>query len=979
MLDLGRALSLLGLPVLAAAASGQGYPALEIDGGAGTSTVGGNSIAPAGDVNGDGVPDLIVGAPYTGDEPGEARIYSGATGALLRLLTGNQVNDQFGFSVSGAGDLDGDGLDDVVVGAILASPGGSISAGQAIAFSGASGAVLWTRDGAVAGDFAGYSVARVGDLDGDGVEDPAVGVRLGNNGALFDSGRVEVISGASGGPILVVNGTAQSDTLGSSLAGPGDVDGDGVPDILAGASEADPGGLTNAGRVLLISGASGATLFEFLGTGAGDRLGFSVAGVGDTNGDGVPDLFAGAPESALAGNGYVRLFSGATGAVLFTVASPLTFEEFGTSVAGAGDLNGDGVPDLLVGAPNALGVPGFPSITEAGRVQVLSGVGGAPLFNILGTNINGALGTSVSGFADVTGDGTPEFLSGEPGGFGAPGAARIHSGTNGAAVFTVQGQDAGDQFGRAAAAVGDVDGDGREDLVLGAPNADPGFLPNSGRATVHSGATGAVLLTVNGPSSSAALGTSVAGLGDVDGDGVPDFAVGSPGEFLGSGRVRVVSTATGATLLLLAGSAFGDAFGISVAGTGDLNGDGVPDLVVGANQQGSSLLGATGYARTVSGSTGAVLSTFMGTVAGGRTGAAVAGIGDANSDGVSDVAVGSPGGGFGGNPTPGLVRILSGAGGALIRQIVGTIVNERFGTSIAPAGDVDGDGLADVLIGAPSLSLPGVSNLGGAAAYSVATGAVLFGFLGQAAGEGFGASVGGGRDLDGDGAEDFLFGVPGSFGIPPGWPGDVRIRSGATGAPLFTLSGSAPGDFFGWVAAPMADATGDGVPDVLASAPFADPGGLPDTGRVRVLSLVGLPAGATPFGSGCAGTGGAVPVISTFGGAPAPGNGAFGISVAQGRGGAPALLFLASLPDPIGVPVLGCNVHLSGVVLPIPVPVLLGGAAAAPGEGFRLLGLGVPADPSLSGAQVHLQWIVVDPGSANGVFSASGALTVVLS
>ncbi|HKB15619.1 MAG TPA: integrin alpha, partial [Planctomycetota bacterium] len=323
--------------------------------------------------------------------------------------------------------------------------------------------------------------------------------------------------------------------------------------------------------------------------------------------------------------------------------------------------------------------------------------------------------------------------------------------------------------------------------------------------------------------------------------------------------------------------------------------------------------------------------------------------------------------------------IFSGAGGALIRQIVGTFVNERFGASVAPAGDVDGDGLADILIGAPNLSLPGFSNVGGAAAFSVATGAPLYVFLGLAAGESLGRSVGGGRDLDGDGAEDFLLGVPGGGGAPAVAPGQVRIHSGATGARLFTLSGTAPAEFFGWVASPMADATGDGVPDVLASSPFADPGGLTDAGSVRVLSLVGLPAGATGFGSGCAGTGGFVPTISTFGGNPTLGNAAFGISIARGPGVAPALLFLASLPDPVGVPVLGCPIHVAGVVIPFPVPVLLGGAAAAPGEGFRLLGLGIPLDPSLSGAQVHLQWIVVDPGSANGLFSATGALTVVIS
>jgi FG-GAP repeat protein len=979
MRDLGRALSVFAPLLLAAATRGQGYPALEIDGLAGVSYVGGNSIASAGDVDGDGVADLIVGAPYTFSQIGQARIYSGATGALLRLFTGSVPQDYFGNAVSGAGDLDADGLDDVVVGVIHASPGGLTAAGQAIAYSGATGAVLWTRNGTVAFEMAGYSVARVGDLNGDGVEDPAIGIVYADNGPAFAAGRVEVVSGTTGVPILSVLGAGLGDNLGASLAAAGDVNGDGTPDILAGAPGGTLPGLLNAGSVRLISGATGATLLQLQGIAAGDKLGTSVAGVGDASGDGVPDLFAGAPEPNNNGNGYVRLYSGATGAILFTLASTLLFEEFGSSVAGAGDLSGDGVPDLLVGAPKALGAPGIPQNTAAGRVQALTGLGGAPLFNVVGTNANGALGTSVAGLGDVNGDGTPDFLSGEPGALGSGGQAQVRSGTSGAPIFTFQGQETGDQFGRAAAAVGDVDGDGREDLVVGAPSADAGFIPNSGRATLHSSATGSALATLDGPASGANLGSAVAGLGDVDGDGVPDFAAGSPAENLAAGVVRVVSGATGATLLVLNGSTFGDQFGFSVAGTGDLDGDGVPDLVTGAPQGQSINVFAQGYARAHSGATGAVLGSFGGGGFSGRMGTSVAGIVDASGDGVPDVAVGAPAGaGFLSPPSPGLVRVFSGSGGGLIREIVGTFVSERFGASVAPAGDVDGDGLADVIVGAPDLSLPGASFIGGAAVYSVATGATLFGFLGQAAYERLGTCVGGGRDLDGDGAEDFLLGVPGGPGSAPPLPGEVRIRSGATGAPLLTLSGSAPGEEFGSVVVPMGDATGDGVPDVLATSPLADPVGLPDAGRARVLSLVGLPAAATPFGSACAGTGGFAPAISTFGGDPAPGNAAFGISIARGRGGAPALLFLGSMADPLGVPVLGCNIHLAGAIFPFPQAVLLGGAAGAGGEGFRLLRLGVPPDPSLSGAQVHLQWIVVDAGGANGLFAASAALTLAI-
>jgi hypothetical protein len=968
--NLGRAFSLFGPLALSGAAAGQGYVSLELTGANGATFIGGTSIDAAGDVDGDGVTDLIVGAPNAYDGLGRARIFSGATGATLQLFTASVQDDSFGCAVCGAGDLDGDGLADVIVGAFASSAGGVTGAGRATAFSGATGAVLWNRDGSLFSDRLGYAVARIGDVDGDGVDDAAVGVWLGDAGPAYDAGRVEILSGATGAFLFEVTGVSVSENLGASVAGPGDVSGDGIPDFLAGAPESPLGGGTNGGRALLCSGVDGSILFQFLGSGAGELYGTSVAGVGDVDGDAVPDLLVGAPQNSVSGGaaGYVRLFSGATGAPLFTVNGVGIFERFGASVGGAGDLNGDAVPDLLVGAPGALGSIVSPG---SGRVTVLSGVGGAVLYNVQGSTLSGALGTSVSGLGDVSGDGTPDFAAGEPGPYATSGQVRIHSGANGTTLLTFQGQDIGDWFGRAAASAGDVDGDGRDDILVGAPNADPGFLADSGRATLHSGATGAVLLSIDGPIAAAALGTAVAGLGDVDGDGTPDLAIGSPGEVFAAGRVRVVSGATGATLLFVTGANPGDRFGSFVAGTGDLDGDGVPDLVGGAPQPNSL---AAGYARSHSGASGAILATYLGTGAGAQMGASVAGAGDANGDGVPDVAIGAPEVGafpfF--PPGEGYVRVFSGATGALLRQIDGTLQGSRLGTSVASAGDVDGDGLADVVAGAPVVSLPGMPSVGAGAVFSVATGSLLFASVGASAYETLGTSVAGGADLDGDGVADFVFGGTGGTASP----GVGRVFSGATGAPLLTIAGSPPDDGIQSAVSLAGDATGDGVPDLLFASPRADPGGLVDAGRVRAFSLVGLPSGSTPYGNGCPGTGGVVPTIATFGGAPAPGNGAFGISIARGRGGAPAFLFFSTLADPVGLPILGCPLHLAGAIHVVPVAVTLGGPAGAAGEGHRFLGLAVPPDPGLSGAQVHFQWAVLDPGSANGVLASTAALTV---
>ncbi|MGH7152001.1 MAG: integrin alpha, partial [Planctomycetota bacterium] len=408
---------------------------------------------------------------------------------------------------------------------------------------------------------------------------------------------------------------------------------------------------------------------------------------------------------------------------------------------------------------------------------------------------------------------------------------------------------------------------------------------------------------------------------------------------------------------------------------GDLDGDGLPDLVAGAPQpQGLS----TGYARAHSGSSGAILATYSGTGAGSRMGSAVAGLGDVDGDGVPDVAAGAPEVGALPFVAPGegYARVFSGASGSLLLQLDGVLTGAGFGNSLAAAGDVDGDGLADVVIGAPSISVPGSPPVGAAGVFSGASGAPLFVFVGQTPGERLGTSVGGGRDLDGDGVPDFVLGSAGPGTPGNASPGLARVCSGASGAVLLSVAGTAAGEGVALGVAPVGDATGDGVPDLLFASPFADPGTLPGAGRVRVLSLVGLPASATPFGTGCSGTGGAVPTIATYGGDPAPGNASFGISIARGRGGATAFLFLGSLPDPLGLPLLGCTLHVAGSIMAFPAAVGLGGPSGAAGEGFRLLGLAVPPVAGLSGALVHLQWAVLDPGSANGIFSATSALTI---
>ncbi|MCI0589850.1 MAG: integrin alpha, partial [Planctomycetes bacterium] len=269
----------------------------------------------------------------------------------------------------------------------------------------------------------------------------------------------------------------------------------------------------------------------------------------------------------------------------------------------------------------------------------------------------------------------------------------------------------------------------------------------------------------------------------------------------------------------------------------------------------------------------------------------------------------------------------------------------------------------------------GLIRAGQARAFSGGTGAVLFTFDGTAGDDQVGASVAGPGDLDGDGIPDLLGGALLNAPFSPG-PGQVRAHSGANGTPLLTVNGSGPITVFGFSVAGAGDANADGVSDFVVGAPRMDPSGLADAGRATVFSLVGIPPGASAYGSGCAGTGGAVPRISTYGGPPSTGNGGFGFAVSRGLGGAVAFLFLGTAPLVPGFSWGGCDQLLSGLILRVEPPATLGGTAGAGGAGFRLKGVPVPPDASLLGLVVHFHWLILDPGSPNGSFTTSDALSV---
>ena len=294
-----------------------------------------------GDVKGDGVPDFIVGAyrtdPGGKTDAGSAYVYSGANGILLYQKHGESTGDNFGTSVGMAGDVNGDGRADFIVGAFGTDPGGKSGAGSAYIYSGFNGNLLYKRHGAATGDALGDSVSTAGDVNGDGRADFIVGAPFVTTGGKSTAGSAYVYSGADGSLLYQKEGGAAGDNLGISVATAGDANGDGTGDFIVGAYTADPGGKESAGSAYVYSGANGVLLHQKDGASTGDILGYSVSTAGDVNGDGEADFIVGAPSTSIGGNDYAGsayIYSGANGVVIHQKDGGAEVDNFGISVGG---------------------------------------------------------------------------------------------------------------------------------------------------------------------------------------------------------------------------------------------------------------------------------------------------------------------------------------------------------------------------------------------------------------------------------------------------------------------------------------------------------------------------------------------------------------------------------------------------------------------------------------------------------------------
>ena len=361
-------------------------------------------------------------------------------------------------------------------------------------------------------------------------------------------------------------GDSAGDELGWIGRPIGDVDGDGVTDVIVSGTQNPPYGSTR-GTLRVHSGRSGRQLWRRDGE-RGWVLGTSVEAAGDVDRDGVPDVIAGAP-----GKGLAIVLSGRDGREIRRMQGDSTEGNFGGAVAAAGDVDGDGYADVIVGASGASS-----HLRGAGRAIVFSGKSGARLLTLEGEHENDGFGSAVAG-----GGGRLLAVGAGTAGAAHQGRVYIYEAGKSAPRWIEDADSTGVALGAMFVSIaGDVDGDGVPD-VYASDFSNRALGAATGRVYLYSGATGVTLLTLTGERAGEALGTSASRAGDVDGDGRADLAVGSwqfGGEAWSGGKITIFSGRDGHVIRKITGRVPGETLGFDSVGIGDVDGDGTVDFLV---------------------------------------------------------------------------------------------------------------------------------------------------------------------------------------------------------------------------------------------------------------------------------------------------------------------------------------------------------------------------------------------------------------
>ena len=828
----------------------------------------GYSVGTAGDVNGDGYSDVIVGAPSydTGQTAaGRAYVYHGSVEGLAADPAWTAESDQesagLGEAVGTAGDVNGDGYSDVIVSA-PSYDNDQVDEGQVYVFYGSAEGLAadpaWTAESDHYGCGFGSSAGMAGDVNGDGYSDVIVGAPEYDNDQT-DEGQAFVYYGSADGLGADPDWTAESDQddalFGESVGTAGDVNGDGYSDVIVGADYYD-NDQEDEGRAYVYHGGAAGLAAEPAWTAESDQayaqFGISVGTAGDVNGDGYSDIIVGAfyynGGQNREGQAYVYHGSaiGLAADPAWTAEGNQTSALFGYAVRTAGDVNGDGYGDVIIGAYT------YDNGQEnEGRVYVYhgspAGLATDPSWTAESNQDSALLGWSVGTAGDVNGDGYSDVIAGavwySNGQVYEGQAAVYHGGPMGLATdpaWTAEGDQDDALYGYSVGTAGDVNGDGYSDVIVGAPSYDTGQTA-AGRAYVYHGSVEGLAAdpawTAESDQESAGLGEAVGTAGDVNGDGYSDVIVSAPSydnDQVDEGQVYVFYGSAEGLAADPAWTAesdhYGCGFGSSAGMAGDVNGDGYSDVIVGAPEydndqtdEGQAFvyygsadgLGADPDWTAESDQDDALFGESVGTA------------GDVNGDGYSDVIVGAD---YYDNDQEdeGRAYVYHGGAAGLAAEPAWTAESDQayaqFGISVGTAGDVNGDGYSDIIVGAFYYN-GGQNREGQAYVYHgsaiglaadpawTAEGnqtSALFGYAVRTAG-----------DVNGDGYGDVIIGA---YTYDNGQENEGRVYvyhgspAGLATDPSWTAESNQDSALLGWSVGTAGDVNGDGYSDVIAGA-----------------------------------------------------------------------------------------------------------------------------------------------------------------
>lgn len=351
---------------------------------------------------------------------------------------------------------------------------------------------------------------------------------------------------------------------------------------------------------------------------------------------------------------------------------------FGWAVATLKDINDDSVNDYVVGA------------IGANTATVYSGSDGQLLYTFSMTNSN--FGYAVADAGDVDGDGLTDIIVGGPSNANSKGISVVYSGATGLQLWSFEGESVGDRFGAAVSSAGDVNNDGRSDLLIGADSNDAQGN-NSGRVYVYSGLDGQLIRNLEAESSFDRFGGGTGLLGDVNNDGIKDHIIGAYAAGATSGgKAYVYSGSDGSALFELNPDMGANVFGqFFVANAGDVDNDGIEDIYVGDYNHG----GGAGRVYIFSGDDQHVIYRFSGSSNPAEGAGPGRSAGDVNNDGHSDIIVGFY---TGAASQAGRTTVFSGKDGSVLQNFIHTISNSQLGFDAVGIGDVNNDSMFDFLV-----------------------------------------------------------------------------------------------------------------------------------------------------------------------------------------------------------------------------------------------------------------------------------------